>query len=93
MLGRLLRDTQEYNGAFITRCALRLAPMMFQRPGQVRFADWKDISLDIKLWRCLPEKMKMSERQKRDTPSSPRGCSRTTVAEFTQIVLDDGTAR
>lgn len=67
MLGRLMRDIQEYNGAFITRCALRLAPMMFQRPGQIRFADWEDISLDIKLWRCPPEKMKMREWQKRDS--------------------------
>lgn len=66
-LGQLMRDIQAYNGAFITRCALRLAPMMFQRPGQIRFADWEDISLDIKLWRCPPEKMKMREWQKRDS--------------------------
>jgi integrase len=66
-LGQLMRDIQEYKGAFITRCALRLAPMMFQRPGQIRFADWEDISLDIKLWRCPPEKMKMREWQKRDS--------------------------
>ena len=66
-LGQLMRDIHEYNGAFITRCALRLAPMMFQRPGQIRFADWEDISLDIKLWRCPPEKMKMREWQKRDS--------------------------
>jgi len=66
-LGKLLRDIRDYNGAFITRCALRLAPMMFQRPGQIRFADWEDISLDIGLWRCPPEKMKMREWQKRDT--------------------------
>lgn len=66
-LGRLMRDIQEYNGAFITRCALRLAPMMFQRPGQIRFADWEDIDFDVKLWRCPPEKMKMREWQKRDS--------------------------
>lgn len=66
-LGQLMRDIQAYKGAFITRCALRLAPMMFQRPGQIRFADWEDISLDIKLWRCPPEKMKMREWQKRDS--------------------------
>lgn len=66
-LGQLMGDIQAYKGAFITRCALRLAPMMFQRPGQIRFADWEDISLDIKLWRCPPEKMKMREWQKRDS--------------------------
>jgi integrase len=66
-LGKLLRDIRDYNGAFITRCALRLAPMMFQRPGQIRLADWEDINLDIELWRCPPEKMKMREWQKRDS--------------------------
>lgn len=66
-LGQLMRDIQAYKGAFITRCALRLAPMMFQRPGQIRFADWEDINLDIELWRCPPEKMKMREWQKRDS--------------------------
>lgn len=65
-LGRLLRDIRNYHGQFVTRCALRLAPMMFQRPGQIRLADWEDINLDIELWRCPPEKMKMREWQKRD---------------------------
>ena len=65
-LGQLLRDIHDYNGAFITRCALRLAPMIFQRPGQLRFAEWQDIDLDRELWRCPPEKMKMREWQKRD---------------------------
>lgn len=65
-LEQLLRDIRDYHGMFITRCALRLAPMMFQRPGQIRLADWEDINLDIDLWRCPPEKMKLREWQKRD---------------------------
>lgn len=65
-LGQLLRDIRDYNGAFITRCALRLAPMIFQRPGQLRLAEWEDIDLDRELWRCPPEKMKLREWQKRD---------------------------
>ena len=66
-LGQLMRDIQNYNGMFITRCALRLAPMIFQRPGQLRFAEWEDIHLDRELWRCPPEKMKMREWKKRDS--------------------------
>lgn len=65
-LGQLLRDIRDYNGAFITRCALRLVPMIFQRPGQLRLAEWEDIDLDRELWRCPPEKMKLREWQKRD---------------------------
>lgn len=65
-LGQLLRDIRGYNGAFITRCALRLAAVIFQRPGQLRLAEWEDIHLDDELWRCPPEKMKLREWQKRD---------------------------
>lgn len=66
-LGQLMRDIRNYHGNFITCCALRLAPMLFQRPGQIRFADWEDINLEVELWRCPPEKMKMREWQKRDS--------------------------
>lgn len=38
-LGRLLRDIYAYKGNLITRAALRLSPMLFQRPGQLRFWD------------------------------------------------------
>lgn len=66
-LGRLLRDIAAYKGNVVTRAALRLAPMLFQRPGQLRLAHWEDIDLEGKLWRCPPEKMKMREWQKRDS--------------------------
>lgn len=66
-LGQLLRDIRGYNGNFITIAALRLAPLVFQRPGQLRLAHWEDIDLKRKLWRCPPENMKMREWQKRDS--------------------------
>lgn len=65
--GKLLRDIQAYNGNVITRAALRLSPMLFQRPGQLRLAHWEDIDLDGALWRCPPEKMKLREWKKRDS--------------------------
>ncbi|WP_077034710.1 integrase arm-type DNA-binding domain-containing protein [Pelomonas sp. KK5] len=66
-LGRLLRDIAAYKGNVITRAALRLSPMLFQRPGQLRLAHWEDIDFEQKLWRCPPEKMKLREWQKRDS--------------------------
>ena len=66
-LGQLLRDIQAYKGNVLTRAALQLAPMLFQRPGQLRLAHWEDISFDDKIWRCPPEKMKLREWQKRDS--------------------------
>ena len=65
-LGQLLRDIRAYNGNIITRAALQLAPMLFQRPGQLRLAHWEDINFEDKIWRCPPEKMKLREWQKRD---------------------------
>lgn len=66
-LGQLLRDIRAYNGHVITRAALQLAPLLFQRPGQLRFAHWEDIDLDGAVWICPPEKMKMREWKKRDS--------------------------
>lgn len=66
-LGQLLRDIRGYAGNVITRAALQLSPLLFQRPGQLRLAHWEDIDLDQNLWRCPPEKMKIREWQKRDT--------------------------
>lgn len=65
-LGQLLRDIAAYKGHVITRAALRLSPMLFQRPGQLRLAHWEDIDFEQKLWRCPPEKMKLREWKKRD---------------------------
>ena len=69
-LGQLLRDIQAYTGHVLTRAALQLAPMLFQRPGQLRLAHWEDINFEHEIWRCPPEKMKMREWQKRD-PRTP----------------------
>ena len=66
-LGQLLRDIHAYKGHVLTRAALQLAPMLFQRPGQLRLAHWEDIDLPGEMWRCPPEKMKLREWQKRDS--------------------------
>ncbi|GKS77351.1 integrase arm-type DNA-binding domain-containing protein [Acidovorax sp. SUPP950] len=65
-LGQLLRDMRAYNGNVITRAALQLSPLLFQRPGQLRLAHWEDVDLNQALWRCPPEKMKLREWKKRD---------------------------
>lgn len=69
-LGQLLRDMRAYNGNVITRAALLLSPLLFQRPGQLRLAHWEDVDLEQALWRCPPEKMKLREWKKRD-PRTP----------------------
>lgn len=59
-IGELLRDIEGYQGAFITRCALRLAPLVFLRPGELRKAEWAEIDLDKAEWRIPAARMKMN---------------------------------
>ncbi len=58
-IGALLRAIEGYQGAFVTKCALRLAPLLFVRPGELRKAEWCEIDLDKAEWRIPAEKMKM----------------------------------
>lgn len=48
--GDLLRLLDNYQGTLVVKCALRLAPLVFVRPGELRHARWADIHLEQKLW-------------------------------------------
>ncbi|OSM07081.1 tyrosine-type recombinase/integrase [Magnetofaba australis] len=61
MIGELLRDIDRYEGSFITRCALKLAPLTFARPGELRHAEWSEIGIEAKEWRIPAGKMKARE--------------------------------
>jgi integrase len=58
-VGKLLRAIEGYEGSFIVRCALRLAPLVFVRPGELRTAEWAEFDLERAEWRIPGEKMKM----------------------------------
>jgi integrase len=60
-IGHLLRAINGYHGYFATRCALRLAPMFFVRPGELRQAEWSEFNFETKEWRIPAAKMKMRE--------------------------------
>ena len=57
-VGALLRAMDGYTGSQIVRCALRLAPLVFVRPGELRKAEWKDIDMDAAEWRYIVTKTK-----------------------------------
>ena len=50
-LAEILRALDGYQGTFTVQCALRLAPLVFVRPGELRKARWADIDLDAAEWR------------------------------------------
>jgi len=57
--GALLRAIYAYQGQPATQAALKLAPMVFVRPGELRAAEWAEIDLDAAEWRIPGAKMKM----------------------------------
>ena len=57
----LLRALDGYQGHFVVKCALRLAPMLFVRPGELRGAEWAEIDLEESVWNIPGAKMKMKE--------------------------------
>jgi integrase len=62
-VGKLLRDIDGYVGQPATHAALRLAPLAFVRPGELRAAEWSEFSLDgaEPVWRIPGERMKMGD--------------------------------
>jgi integrase len=60
-VGALLRVLHDYQGSIITRCALRLASLVFVRPGELRKAEWKEISFEKSEWNIPAARMKMKE--------------------------------
>jgi integrase len=55
-VGALLRAMDAYTGSYVVRYALRLAPLVFVRPGELRKALWADIDLDAGEWRYVVTK-------------------------------------
>jgi len=57
--GELLRAIEGFKGTFPVQCALRLAPMFFVRPGELRKAEWKDFDLDKREWKFTVTKTRV----------------------------------
>lgn len=55
-LGGLLRAVEGYGGEPATRAALKLLPMLFVRPGELRTARWEDFDLEVGAWDYRPSK-------------------------------------
>jgi integrase len=58
-IGALLRAIDGYDGLLLTTHALRLAPLVFVRPGELRQAEWAELDLEESEWRISASKMKM----------------------------------
>jgi integrase len=57
----LMSAIDGYDGSYVVRCALRLLPLVFVRPGELQKMEWAEVDLERKQW-CIPsEKMKMRQ--------------------------------
>lgn len=61
-VGELLRAIDGFQGHPVTALALRLAPLAFVRPGELRWAEWSEFDLDNAEWRIPGARMKTGEQ-------------------------------
>ena len=61
-VGQLLRAIDSYQGQFPVACALKIAPLVFVRPSELRCAEWREFDFDKTEWRIPAERMKMKEQ-------------------------------
>ena len=62
--GELLRAIRAYKGGPLVRTALQLAPLLYQRPGNLRMMEWAELDLDGALWVIPSMKMKREKHEK-----------------------------
>lgn len=71
-VGELLRAIDAYSGTFEVSCALKLAPLWFCRPGEIRLAEWEHFDLDGELpsYTVPPANRKLRKAEK-ENPNTP----------------------
>jgi integrase len=60
-VANLLRVIDSYHGSFIVRCALRLSPLVFVRPGELRHMEWDELDFEKAEWHIPAPKMKLRQ--------------------------------
>ena len=63
-VAELLRAIDGYQGTLPVLCALRLSPLLFQRPGELRAAEWTEFDLDSGTWEIPGDRMKRTKQGK-----------------------------
>lgn len=58
-VAQLLRALHGYRGHYVVEAAIKLAPLVFVRPGELRAAEWSEIDLDAGEWRIAAHRTKM----------------------------------
>lgn len=72
-VGGLMRAIDGFSGTFIVVCALKLAPLVFVRPGELRAAEWTEFDLEgpNPTWAIPPVRLKLKKAEKEDPKTPP----------------------
>jgi integrase len=85
--GELLRAIDTYRGTAVVRAALKLAALVFLRPGaELRAAQWSEFDLEAGLWRVPAERMKRRKHGKENGPDHLVPLSRQAVVRISANV-------
>lgn len=60
-VGQLLKAIDGFQGTAVVRAALRISPLLFQRPGEIRAMEWSEIDWEANRWEIPADKMKMRQ--------------------------------
>jgi integrase len=71
-VGELLRAIDGFHGGFSTACALRLAPLLFTRPGELRAAEWSEVDMGGAEWRIPAARRKLRRKLKENASTPPQ---------------------
>lgn len=72
-VAELLRAIDGFEGTFVVGCALRLAPLVFVRPGEIRAAEWREMDLEHKdgpRW-VIPAARRKLRKAEKENPNTP----------------------
>lgn len=88
--GALLRAIDGYAGGTVVRGALRLAPLVFVRPGELRRAQWSEFDLDAGVWEIPADRMKRPKAEKLISAAHIVPLSRQAVAILRELHNETG---
>ena len=83
--GKLLRSIEGYSGQPVTKLAMRFTCHVFQRPGEVRQAEWSEIDFDKAVWTIPAARMK--QRQPHRVPLSAQSLA---ILQEARALTGDG---
>lgn len=100
-VSKLLKMMWEYQGSFPVECALKMAPYVFVRPGELRHAKWADIDFESCEWRyhvgktqtehIVPLAHQVTQLLKKLYPLTGRGKYVFTVIDYTDRPMSENT--